>query len=130
MPPYSMVVSSTARSIDRNEAFRTSSRRLTTLLTSARMSARTTHAATRSSPPRRPITTTQFADAVSGTEYACVIAAVSARAGSISTTSTRALPGHASRAAVTTGASRSGRSTAACRVNDPISDSDMGSSAA
>ncbi len=45
MPPYSMPDSSTARSIDRNEALRTSSSRLTAPLTSARVLARTTHAA-------------------------------------------------------------------------------------
>ena len=43
---------------------RTSRVRLTRLLTSARVSARTTQAATRSSPSRRPITTTQLAPAV------------------------------------------------------------------
>ena len=66
MPPYSMPVSSTARSIARNDALRTSRVRLTRLFTSARVSARTTQAATRSSPSRRPATTTQFALAVSG----------------------------------------------------------------
>src|SRR3954451_6907935 len=90
MPPYSMWVSSTARSIARNDALRTSRRRLTRLLTSARVSALTTQAATRSSPPRRPDTTTQFALAVRGTSYALLIAAVSARSGSISTTATSA----------------------------------------
>ena len=45
MPPCSMPDSSTARSIDRNEHLRTSSSRLTTVLTSARVSARTRHAA-------------------------------------------------------------------------------------
>ena len=56
-----MADSSTARSIDRNDALRTSRVRLTRLLTSARVSARTTQAATRSWPSRRPATTTQFA---------------------------------------------------------------------
>ena len=64
MPPYSMPDSSTARSIARNDALRTSRVRLTRLLTSARVSARTTQAATRSSPSRRPATTTQLALAV------------------------------------------------------------------
>ena len=51
----------------RNEHLRTSRVRLTRLLTSARVSARTTHAATRSSPSRRPMTTTQFAPHSIGT---------------------------------------------------------------
>ena len=78
MPPYSIPDSSTARSIDRNDALRTSRVRLTRLLTSARVSARTTQAATRSSPSRRPITTTQLAPDSIGTSYRSLIAAVSA----------------------------------------------------
>ena len=61
IPPYSIPDSSTARSIGWNDALRTSRVRLTTLLTSARVSARTMQAATRSSPARLPLTTTQFA---------------------------------------------------------------------
>ena len=66
MPPYSMPDSSTARSIGRNDALRTSSSLRTVVLTSARVSAATTHAAIRSSPPRRPATSTQLALASSG----------------------------------------------------------------
>ena len=66
MPPYSMPDSSTARSIGRNDALRTSSSRLTVAFTSARVVARTTAAATRSSPSRRPATSTQLADAAGG----------------------------------------------------------------
>ena len=67
IPPYSIPVSATARSIGWNDALRTSRLRLTRLLTSARVSARTTQAATRSAPLRLPETTTQLALAVSGT---------------------------------------------------------------
>lgn len=88
MPPNSIAVSSTARAIGKKEALRTSRVRLTALFTSARVSARTTHAATRSSPLRRPATTTQFAEAARGRSYASVMATVSASAGSISTTAT------------------------------------------
>ena len=66
MPPYSMPVSSTARSIGRNEHLRTSSSLRTNVLTSARVSARTTQAAIRSSPAREPDTTTQLPLAVIG----------------------------------------------------------------
>ena len=88
MPPCSIPVSSTARSIGRKEALRTSSILRTSVLTSARVSARTTQAAIRSSPARAPATTTQLPLAVIGMSYASLIAAVSARSGSISTTAT------------------------------------------
>ena len=45
MPPYSIPVNVTAVSIGANDARRASRRRRTTLLTSARVVARTTHAA-------------------------------------------------------------------------------------
>src|SRR5690606_23384259 len=66
MPPYSMPVSPTARSCGAKEALRTSSRLRTARLTSTRLSARATQAASRSSSPRRPSTTTQLAEAASG----------------------------------------------------------------
>ena len=69
---------------------RTSSSLRTSVLTSARVSARTTHAAIRSSPARAPVTTTQLPPAVIGMSYASLIAAVSASSGSISTTATSA----------------------------------------
>ena len=124
MPPYSMPVSSTARSIDRNDALRTSRVRLTRLLTSARVSARTTQAATRSSPSRLPATTTQFALAVSGTSYASVIAAVSASSGSISTTATSAACGQPARARATGAPSSSGCSSAGRVTREPSVGSD------
>ena len=61
-----MPVSSTAVSIGANEALRTSRRLRTTPLTSARVVARTTHAAKRRSPDRDPLTTTQLAESASG----------------------------------------------------------------
>ncbi|GMA84916.1 hypothetical protein GCM10025868_01660 [Angustibacter aerolatus] len=67
MPPYSMPVRSTARSIARNEALRTSRVRFTVEFTSARVVASTTQAAIRSSPDRLPPTTTQLAEKSSGT---------------------------------------------------------------
>ena len=67
MPPYSMPVCVTASSIAANDTFRTSRRRRTTPLTSALVVARITAAAQRCSPARLPLTTTQFADAASGT---------------------------------------------------------------
>ena len=96
MPPCSMPVCSTAMSIGAKDALRASSRRRTTPLTSARVVARTTQAASRVSPPRRPATTTQFADTSSATSYRSQNAAVSASAGSISATSTSAPHGPAS----------------------------------
>src|SRR6266498_337083 len=67
IPPYSMPVSATARSVGTKLALRTSSWRRTTLLTSARVVASTTQAAYLVSPSRLPATTTQFADTSSPT---------------------------------------------------------------
>ena len=64
--PYSMPVRSTAVSMGRKLALRTSSRPRTVVLTSARVVASTTQAATRSSPARLPPTTTQLAHDSSG----------------------------------------------------------------
>ena len=89
MPPYSIAVSSTARSVGRNDALRTSSAERTVRLTSARVVARTAQAAKRSSPARLPATTTQFTDCSRGRPYASVMAAVSASSGSMAATSTR-----------------------------------------
>src|ERR671911_2052841 len=119
MPPYSIPVATTASSMGMNDAFRASSRRRTTPFTSARVVARTMHAATRCSPPRRPATTTQLADTSSGTSYAAQNWAVSARSGSISATYTSA-SGRSARARDTGSASRSGRSLAGTIVNVPI----------
>ena len=104
-----MPVSSTASSIAANEARRASNRLRTRPFTSARVVASTTHAAYRTSSPRLPATTTQLADASSGTPYASQNAAVSARSGSISPTrawSTDPIT------PATAGASRSSRSSA------------------
>src|SRR6266567_8822751 len=62
IPPYSIDVSATARSVAANDALRTSSARLATPLTSARVVASTTQAADLVSPSRRPAITTQLAD--------------------------------------------------------------------
>jgi hypothetical protein len=62
-----MAVSSTARSIGKKDALRTSSRCLTSPLTSALVVASTTQAAMRSTPARRPPTTTQLAETDSAT---------------------------------------------------------------
>ena len=97
---------------------RTSSILRTSVLTSARVSARTTHAAIRSSPARAPATTTQLPPAVIGMPYASLIAAVSARSGSIPTTATSAAPGHAASAAATGAATRSGCSVAGRDVRE------------
>ena len=78
IPPYSMADSSTARSIERKEHLRTSSVRLTQIVDVGASVCPTRHAATRSSPSRRPATTTQLAPASRGTSYAATIAAVSA----------------------------------------------------
>ncbi len=78
----------------RNDALRTSSSRRTRPFTSARVVARTTQAATRSTPPRRPATTTQLADTSSGTWWASASAAVSASCGSISATETSPARAH------------------------------------
>jgi len=86
MPPYSMPVSRTASSIPAKEILRTSSRLRITRLTSARSVARTRHAAIVASSPRRPATTTQFAETSSGTSYAAQNSAVSARLGSMDAT--------------------------------------------
>ena len=67
MPPYSMPVSSTARSIARKEALRTSRYLRTTPFMSARPVASTTQAARRSAPLPLPPTTTQFASAPGAT---------------------------------------------------------------
>src|ERR1022692_520325 len=67
IPPYSIPVSSTAVAIAANDAFRTSSTRRTTLLTSALVVASTTHATYLTSPSRRPATTTQLADSAGAT---------------------------------------------------------------
>src|SRR6476469_4013708 len=117
--PYAIPVSSTAASIDANDAFRTSSRVRTTPFTSARVVASTRHAAKRSSPARFPATTTQFAEADSGEPYVSQKAAVSARSGSIAATPTS--PGSGSDAsALTTGsASSSGCSTDGSTVSEP-----------
>src|SRR5712692_6006076 len=112
MPPYSIDVSATATSVATNDALRTSSARLATLLTSALVVASTTHAANLTSPSRRPAITTQLADSAGKTPYRSQNAAVSASAGSISATPTssagRIQTGPAS-AAATGAASRSGR---------------------
>ena len=68
IPPYSMPVRSTATSIGANDTLRTSIRRRITPFTSARVVARMTAAAQRSTPSRFPVTTTQFADAAIGTD--------------------------------------------------------------
>lgn len=67
IPPYSMPVTATASVIAAKDTLRTSIRRRTTPLTSARVVARTIAAAHRCSPPRRPATTTQLAEAPGGT---------------------------------------------------------------
>ena len=66
MPPYSMPDPSTAWSIGANDALRAPRWRRTRPFTSARVVARTTHAASRVSPARFAATTTQLADASIG----------------------------------------------------------------
>ena len=60
MPPYSMPLISTACSMGRKDALRTSMSFLTTWLTSAKSVARTTQAAIFCSPVRLPATSTQL----------------------------------------------------------------------
>ena len=117
MPPYSMPVSRTASSIAAKEILRTSSRLRMTRLTSARSEARTRHAAMTEISARRPVTTTQFAETVSGTSYAAQNWAVSALLGSMRATK------HSRRssaiASLTGRASSSGWSRAGCQSNVP-----------
>jgi len=67
IPPYSIPVSSTASSMDANDALRAPSNRRTTPFTSARVVARMTHAAYEAWPARLPAMTTQLADCSKGT---------------------------------------------------------------
>src|SRR4051794_31559377 len=120
MPPYSMPVSATATSIGANDALRASNLRRTTPFTSARVVASTMHAAIVVTSPRRPATTTQFADAPGATSYAAQKAAVSASSASISATPTSPARGHDARNAATAGASRSGRSSAGTAASLPM----------
>ena len=107
-----------------NEHLRTSSRRRITRLTSARVSARTQAAATRSWPSRVPAMTTQLTEASTGTWYAATYAAVSASPGSLADTSTRSATAgvplaHAIRAACVAGARSSGWSMARSQSRSP-----------
>lgn len=121
IPPYSIPVRPTASDIGRNDAFRTPSSRRTTPFTSARVVARTMHAATRSTPSRLPATTTQFADSSSRTSYAAQNSAVSAKDASIGATNTdEASEGEPDSAAFTGAASRSGRDSADSVSSRPI----------
>src|SRR5450432_2525101 len=86
MAPYSMPDADTATSIEANEILRTSSSRRTVPLTSTRVVARTTQAASVMTSARRPDTTTQFAAAATDTPYRSQKAAVSETDGSISAT--------------------------------------------
>jgi hypothetical protein len=86
MPPYSIPVSRTASSIPAKEILRTSSRFRMTRFTSALSVARTRHAAMTDTSPRRPATTTQFAERSKGTSYAAQNSAVSALLGSMAAT--------------------------------------------
>ena len=118
-----MPVSATASSIGAKLALRTSNRRRTTLLTSARVVASTTQAAYRTAPSRLPVTTTQFAETSRPTSYAAQKAAVSAMLGSIGATrisSTVVWPSQVCSAACTGAASRSGRVRAGSVFSVPI----------
>ena len=86
MPPYSMPVLATASAMSAKEILRTSRCLRMILLTSARSVARTRQPAMIDISARRPATTTQLAEASSGTAYAAQKAAVSARSGSIGAT--------------------------------------------
>ena len=117
IPPNSMPVSRTASSIPAKEILRTSSRLRMTRLTSALSVARTRHAAMTDVSARRPATTTQFAETVSGTSYAAQNWAVSALLGSMRATK------HSRRssaiASLTGRARSSGWSRAGCQSNVP-----------
>jgi hypothetical protein len=119
IPPYSIPVSLTARSIGRKDALRTSSRLRTAVFTSVRVVASTRQAAIRSAPSRLPATTTQFAEISAGTWYVWVKAAVSDRSGSISTTPIRSSSGNAFSAASTGAATRSRRSATGTGIRVP-----------
>ena len=119
IPPYSIPVRSTALSIGRNEALRTSRRRRTTPLMSARVVASTTQAASRSVPSRLPPTTTQLARASGGKPNSRCVVAVSETAGSISTTPTSSRRPKSVRARHVGGASRSGRAAAGTLSRSP-----------
>src|SRR5215469_6286938 len=123
IPPYSMPVSATATSDGANDALRTSSALLATLLTSALVVASITQAANLVSPSRRPEITTQLADSAGDTSYRSQNAAVSATSGSISATPTASAGcGHCGlvSAAATGAASRSVRPTAVSKSSLPM----------
>jgi hypothetical protein len=105
IPPYSMPVAVVTSPIEPNDALRAPRCRRTSPFTSARVVASTMHAAYVVPAPRRAAITTQFAECSGATPYRWQNAAVSARSGSISATSTSPAGGHAASAARTAGAS-------------------------
>src|SRR5579862_2682204 len=112
IPPYSMSEAAVTASTGANDAFLASRCLRTSPLTSALVVAATTQAAYLLTSPRRPRTTTQFADSVSETPYRSQNAAVSASAGSISATSTSSAPPHPRKASATGSATKSSRDKA------------------